>query len=58
MRDYFPLGTGFATYASEQARKNYSPIYTMYGLNTGETPMDSKFLNDVFWSIIFAQGGE
>lgn len=57
-RDYFPFGTGFATFASDQAVKNYSYVYTLYGLDQFvETAPDSKFLNDVMWPIILGQGG-
>lgn len=31
MRDYFPIGTGFGTYASAEAAKHYSPVYVKYG---------------------------
>lgn len=33
MKDYFPIGTGFGTYASAEAAKNYSPVYFKYGFN-------------------------
>lgn len=33
MKDYFPIGTGFGTYASAEAAKNYSPVYMKYGFN-------------------------
>lgn len=33
MRDYFPIGTGFGTYASAEAAKSYSPVYVKYGFN-------------------------
>ena len=33
MKDYFPIGTGFGTYASAEAAKNYSPVYVRYGFN-------------------------
>lgn len=33
MKDYFPIGTGFGTYASAEAAKNYSPVYVKYGFN-------------------------
>lgn len=33
MKDYFPIGTGFGTYASAEAAKNYSPVYLKYGFN-------------------------
>lgn len=31
MKDYFPIGTGFGTYASAEAAKHYSPVYEKYG---------------------------
>ncbi len=47
MKDYFPLGTGFATYASDSAFKNYSPVYIKYGfLYEREVSPTSYFLND------------
>ena len=58
MKDYFPLGTGFATYASDSAFKNYSPVYIKYGfLSESEVSPASYFMNDTFWSIIIAQTG-
>lgn len=58
LKDYFPLGTGFATYASDSAYKNYSPVYVNYGfLHLGEVAPTSFFLNDTFWPIIMAQTG-
>lgn len=33
MKDYFPIGTGFGTYASSAAEKWYSPVYIKYGFN-------------------------
>lgn len=57
-KDFFPFGTGFGTYASDQAVKNYSRVYRMYGLDQiAETSPDSKFLNDVMWPIIIGQSG-
>jgi len=31
MKEYFPIGTGFGTYASAEAAKHYSPVYLKYG---------------------------
>lgn len=33
MKDYFPIGTGFGTFASAEAAKHYSPVYRIYGFN-------------------------
>lgn len=58
LRDYFPIGTGFGTYASQQAGVHYSPVYVKYGfekyydLRRGE-----GFFSDTFWPIIIGQTG-
>lgn len=56
---YFPLGTGFATYGSEMAKRNYSRLYYEYGFNVrwGMTIDDGRFLNDNYWPMIMAQFG-
>ena len=33
MKDFFPIGTGFGTYASSEAEKHYSPVYRKYGFH-------------------------
>ena len=33
MKDYFPTGTGFGTFGSEQAARHYSPVYLLYNFN-------------------------
>lgn len=33
MKDYFPIGTGFGTFGSAEAAKNYSPVYIQYKFN-------------------------
>lgn len=60
LRDYFPIGTGFGTYGSSGAAKNYSPVYVKYGFRTVYELSDtnkSAFLNDTFWPIIIGQTG-
>lgn len=56
---YFPLGSGFATYGSDQAGKHYSKLYYRYGFNHvwGMSPDRPSFLNDCYASMIFAQFG-
>ncbi len=60
MRDYFPIGTGFGTYASHQAASNYSPVYekygfsNIYGLSLNYT---NQYFDDQYWPIIFGQTG-
>lgn len=43
MKDYFPIGTGFGTYASSAAEKCYSPVYLKYGFNDN---MELRNIND------------
>ena len=58
MKDYFPIGTGFGTYASHQAGVHYSPVYVKYGF---EKYYDLRrvdgFFSDTFWPIIIGQTG-
>ena len=60
MKDYFPIGTGFATYGSHTAAVNYSPVYEKYGfrlvyeLSGGSS---GSFFDDTFWPIILGQTG-
>lgn len=58
-KDYFPIGTGFGTYASNVAAEHYSPVYFMYGLNYihGLSETDMMFGSDTFWPIIIGQTG-
>lgn len=58
-KDYFPIGTGFGTYASSVAAEHYSPVYYMYGLSgihgLGEGRVN--FGSDTFWPIVIGQTG-
>jgi len=58
-RDYFPIGTGFACYASSEAAKHFSPVYILYDLEylLRFDPSWRSFLNDTFWPIIIGQTG-
>lgn len=58
-QEYFPLGTGFGTYASSEAAKHYSPVYVQYGfLQIPELDGVGKdFLSDTFWPILLGQSG-
>lgn len=57
--DYFPIGTGFATYGSHFSINPYSEVYekyeiqNIYGLKEGE----AKFVSDNFWPMILGQFG-
>lgn len=58
-KDYFPIGTGFGTYASYFSGVEYSPVYYKYGLNTvwGLTKDNPAFVADTFWPMIIGQFG-
>lgn len=58
--DYFPIGTGFGTYASSVAGEYYSPVYVKYGFEqvyelSSSNP--NSFFSDTFWPIIIGQTG-
>ncbi len=57
--DYFPLGSGFGTFGSDQASRNYSPLYYLYGfhLNWGMSPDFGPYLSDNFWQMALGQFG-
>ena len=56
---YFPLGSGFATFGSDQAARNYSRLYYQYGFNNlfGMNTKDGSFLSDTFWPMAIGQFG-
>lgn len=56
---YFPLGTGFASFGSTLAAQYYSPVYTQQGYESldGMKSTDYKYLTDCFWPEIIAQFG-
>lgn len=57
--DYFPLGTGFGTFASHFSGVNYSPIYEKYNINNvwGLSIDKPSFVSDSFWPMILGQFG-
>lgn len=55
---YFPLGSGFATFGSEMARRYYSQLYISWGWeNDWALNPDSGFLSDNFFASIIGQFG-
>lgn len=57
-RDYFPLGTGFATYGTYFSGVSYSPVYYKYGLNrVWGLGKGEDFFSDTFWPAILGQFG-
>lgn len=64
--DFFPLGSGFASYGSEMAKRYYSPLYERYGFNniwglmdTVDNPEKDQLscLNDIYYAGQAAQLG-
>jgi len=57
--NYFPLGSGFGTFASYLSGTYYSPIYEMYSINyvTGLTSDMYDYIADTFWPYIYGQFG-
>lgn len=57
--DYFPIGTGFATYGSAFSVKKYSPVYKMYQINNiyGLEEGKAYFASDSFWPMVLGQFG-
>ena len=59
LADYFPFGSGFATYANPASMTWYSPIYTKYNLDTIwglDQGNQYHFASDAYYPI-FAQFG-
>ncbi|WP_144066496.1 hypothetical protein [Faecalibacterium sp. An192] len=59
MAQYFPIGSGFATFGTYQAFINYSFLYTLYGMNEvyGLAEDDGSMAADGYWPAIIAQFG-
>lgn len=59
LKDYFPLGSGFGTFASYLSGRYYSNIYDLYGISNvmGMTREEYNFISDVFWPYIYGQFG-
>lgn len=57
--DYFPLGTGFGTYASYVAAEQYSPVYYIYGISEHyEMGVNTQmFLLDTYWPSVMGEMG-
>lgn len=56
---YLPLGAGFATYGTNEAAVNYSPLYYKYGFNQmwGMGEDEQLFLNDTYFAGIIGETG-
>lgn len=57
--DYFPLGSGFGTFASYLSGQYYSPVYSMYSINyvMGLTSDMFEYMADTFWPYVYGQFG-
>lgn len=59
-KDYFPIGTGFATFGSEMSKAyNYSDVYVLYGLNAirGLNKEYTAYITDNYWPMLIGQFG-
>lgn len=56
--EYFPLGTGFGSFASSMAAQHYSRLYVDLGYSSiPELGPQSEYLSDTFWPILLAESG-
>ena len=55
----FPIGLGYATFASASAAKYYSPIYSLLGYESiyGLGRITTSYATDTFWPILLGQFG-
>ena len=58
-KEYFPCGTGFATYGSSAAADFYSPLYYKLGFSNrwGMTIITPQYLNDNYLPMVFGEFG-
>ncbi len=59
VRDYFPLGTGFATFGSAFSAEPYSRVYELYHINHiwGISETYHSFISDSFWPYLMGEAG-
>lgn len=59
LKDYFPIGTGFGTYASYYSGISYSKVYSIYRLDhkQGLSADKPAFISDTFWPMPLGQTG-
>lgn len=59
MMDFFPIGSGWGTFASYISGEYYSDIYNMYGISdvNGLEQQNYAYVGDVFWPYIYGQFG-
>jgi len=54
LKDYFPFGSGFASYATYTSGTSYSSIYTKYDMNNmfGLTKSNPAFISDTYYPVL------
>lgn len=54
LRDFFPFGSGYASFATFFSGKYYSPIYEIYGIDQfwGLTPENPEFIADTYYPAL------
>lgn len=59
MLDFFPVGSGWGTFATYISGEYYSGIYDMYGISNviGLERHNYSYVGDVFWPYIYGQFG-
>lgn len=60
LADFFPLGSGFGTFASYISGRYYSPLYSQYGIqyvNGLDNVSGYAYISDTYWPYIIAQFG-
>ncbi len=57
-KDFFPLGSGLATFGGWISDLYYSPLYTKYGISSVYgLQKGGNFITDTFWPYLIAQVG-
>lgn len=58
-KDYFPLGSGFGSFANDASRVEYSPVYDMYGISNvyGLSRIKNNFIADTFFPCVIGEFG-
>ena len=58
-KDFFPVGTGFGTFASAPSGTFYSPLYHLYHIDAvyGLSKDWPELVSDTFWAMLIGQNG-
>jgi hypothetical protein len=59
VKDFFPFGSGFGTFASFLSGRYYSGIYSMYGVSdvSGMRADQYNYISDTYWPWVIGQFG-